>query len=151
MKRKKRMPGYRIALGFALFFTIPGILLIVIGSIKSADFRKTEKIKMTFTEPVVSVSGHTDSNDSTVYTMRVEYEYNGEKRIHSFTKSRKYTVGETVTFTKYFTTDGTEIEDNGKTMSAFGFLCLGLSLPWDIILIMEIRDRIRKKTKTKSL
>ena len=118
---------------------ILGVLLIVIGNTKSAEFNKTEKVKMTFTEPVVSVSQHKDSDGDISYIMRVEYVYKGENRVYSFTNSKKYNVGDTVTFTKYFTPDGTEIENKGSSMTAGGSICIGMSVLLTILLIIDIR------------
>lgn len=150
MKQKMSIKEQRF-IGVFILYVLPttlvcaGIILIVLGNIKSSEFKKTEKIKMTFTEPVVSVSEYEDSDGDISYTMKVEYVYNGEKRIHSFTTSKKYNVGEEVTFTKYFTPDGTEIENKGRSLSGAGFGCLGLSLPFVIVMILEISDSIRMK------
>ena len=119
----------RVILVISILILIMGVIFVGIGIKESAEFNRTEKIKMTFTEPVVSVSEGKDADDNKEFTMYVKYVYNGEERTYSFTKRDRTDVGKMVTFTKYFLPDGTEIKNEGKGFIPFGITSIGLSLP----------------------
>ena len=133
-----------VGIAGAVLFVI-GLILLLAGFAKSAEFKKTEKIKMTFTEPVVSVSEGRDADDNKEYTMHVKYVYNGEERSYIFTRRDRIKVGEMVTFTKYFAPDGTELENDGNPLFAGGGVAMGLSLPGMVVLISETVKKRKQK------
>lgn len=132
-----------------------GIFLIVLGCKKSAEFKKTEKIEVTFTEPVFSVryAGKDDDGEDT-YEIKVKYTYNRLSHIYTITEHTEreygqrsfertpssYQVGDMVTFTKYFTPDGEEIHDIGKNgLRGAGIVITILSVSWLAVIIFLIK------------
>ena len=129
-----------------------GVFLIVLSFIKTAEFKKTEKIEVTFTEPVVSVrwKGKDVDNDMNEYEIRVDYTYNGEEKTYTFTERTEknhssYKVGDMKTFTKYFSPDGTETTDVGVPLRIVGFVLFFVSLPWLVFFIFTGDYHIKKR------
>ncbi len=126
-----------------------GVFLVVLGFIRTGEFKKTEKIEQTFTAPVVSVDSWQDSDGDYTHKITIEYKYKGETRTHVIKETTgssrsSYRKGQMVTVTKYFLPDGTEVTDPGKTVRFVGFVLFAVSAPW-IIFIGFIIIKNRKK------
>ena len=149
----KRKISFWAVLGCALPVIVAcvAVFLVVLGFIKTGEFKKTEKIEQTFTAPVVSVDTRQDSDGDYNHTITIEYKYNGETRTHVIKETTgssrsSYRKGQMVTFTKYFLPDGTEVTDPGKTVRFVGFVLFAVSAPW-IVFIGFILTKSKKKKK----
>ncbi|MBQ6419646.1 MAG: hypothetical protein IJK02_01095 [Clostridia bacterium] len=149
--KKNNNADFPIKIVFAVpvLFFIVGVVFIPLGIVKSAEFKKAEKIYVSFTEPVSSVTEKTETNadDETehFYVIRVPYEYNGQKYVHEFRQEKSvfgktYKVGDLVTFTKTFSPNGQQISNGGTFFLIFGGVSIAVSLPW-LILYVAMRPK----------
>ncbi|MBQ6419648.1 MAG: hypothetical protein IJK02_01105 [Clostridia bacterium] len=150
-----------------LFLALPAsVFMIVFGSVKSAEFRNTEKVTVTFTEPSSSVTlrseyrktGDYDRNDEPkeervyYYEIKVPYTYAGKQYVYRVKKDRSADdapkVGDLYTFTQTFTPEGELIWDYGSLLFMIGVILAFLSTPVVFFLVRE-RQKERKENKGK--
>lgn len=151
-----------------LFLALPaGVFMIVFGSVKTAEFRKTEKVSVTFTEPSSSVTlrseyrktGDYDRNGEPkeervyYYEIKVPYEYGGKSYVYHFKKDQTAAgnapkVGDLYTFTQTFTPEGEPVRDHGSLLFIIGVILTFLSTPVVFFLVRE-RQKERKENKGK--
>ncbi len=99
-----------------------GAILIGVGIFVNRRYRMAEKIKYTFTEPVVSVSKQTDDDGRvTGYKFRMNYTVDGKQYTYSIQeKTKAYSVGDPVTFTVYFYENGKQAVNHSYVFIVIG-------------------------------
>lgn len=153
---RKATAEYIFVWGFMYLLLAAGVVSLLYGVVKTVGYKRAEKIRVTFTEPIVSIEpgSRTDSNDYTKYFNKigVAYVYNGEQRIYTFEekgKTTSYRVGDPVTFTLTFSANGKVLTDNGPTFLIVAAAILPLPLIFILIMAMPNKKGRRQEENEK--